>query len=509
MAVDPQGDAVSSLQQLVQTSELLRTLWQTEGLPDLALVGGAVRDRMLARSHPDFDLCVAGDPEAVARRLQHRFGGSWYVLDPDFGVYRCTLPPDRRADLPEPTRLPGPPIGDSEARVPAASDEGAAGGDQAARSRPTTVDLAKRQGDTWQADLERRDLTINAMAVLLRDRGQPVTRIGLLDPLGGQADLKRRTIRAVSRKGLEDDPLRLLRIFRFAATLSFHVEPQTRQWAAELAGRISQAASERIRDELCHLLSVPRCARHVRELAEAGLLEVILPELFAPREPPPLARSGDLALRVEALRHLEDRIADLERWAPSHAPFLAPSLASGPIAGRGRKALAALGILLGGPERARAQQVGRRLRLATSEVRWLVALGRGRQRFDELWMSGASGAGLFRLFRDAQDAAVAAALSGLAESQVTEDAARRVDERRRGDPAEAARLVLSEARNPTVTAALPPLVRGNELMDALGLEPGPQVAALLELIAEARADGIVATGEQAIALGRGYLAGSW
>ncbi len=503
MAVDPQGHAVSSLQQLVQNNDVLRALWQTEGLPDLALVGGAVRDRLLARTHPDFDLCVAGDPEPVARSLQRRFGGTWYVLDPDFGVYRCNLAQAPRADLPEAPWPSGRAIRGIAARGLVGPDEGAG---EPAGSGSTTVDLAKRQGDTWQADLERRDLTINAMAVLLRDRGQPVPRIGLLDPLGGQADLESRTIRAVSRQGLEADPLRLLRIFRLAATLAFSVEPQTRQWAAELAGRLSQSASERIRDELFQILSVPRCDRHVRELEATGLLAVILPELFEPGEAVARTRPRDLALRVETLRCLDDRIANLDHWAPSHSDLAAPYLAAGLIAGHGRKALAALGILLGGPDRATAQRSGHRLRLATAEVRWLMALGRGRERFEELWTSGASGARLLRLFRDAKDAAVAAALCGVAEGQaMAEHASEPAEAQRRDDRAKAASTVLAEARHPTVTAAVPPLVRGDELMRALGLEPGPQVANLLELIAEARADGIATTGEEAIALGRRYL----
>ncbi len=492
MAEDPQGHAVSSLQQLVQTSEILRTLWQAEGLPDLALVGGAVRDRLLARSHPDLDVCVGGDPESVARFLQRRFGGTWYVLDPDFGVYRWTQPEARRERM---------------AQSPGLSPGAIGGAGQPWASRSTTVDLARRQGDTWEADLGRRDLTINAMAVLLRDRGQPVTQIGLLDPLGGQSDLESRTIRAVSRKGLADDPLRLMRIFRLAATLSLDVEPQTRQWATELAGQLSQSASERIRDELFQLLSVTPCAPHVRELAVAGLLAVILPELFEPREATSPAGPRGLALRVEALSFFEDRIIHLDRWAPAHRDLLAPYLADGPIAGRSRKALAAIGILLGDLDPTRTRQVCRRLKLATSEIRWLSALGLGRERFDELWLSGVSGAGLFRLFRDANDAAVAAALCGLAEGQaIAQHATGPGETLRRGDLAEAAGVVLSEARNPTVTAAMPPLVRGDELMNALGLGPGPLVAALLEWIAEARADGIVATSEQAIAWGRDCLA---
>ncbi|MBU6428886.1 MAG: hypothetical protein KGR26_07750, partial [Cyanobacteria bacterium REEB65] len=77
-----------TLADFVAASAELVTLRSAVGLPDVAVVGGALRDWLLGRTQPDLDLAVAGDPELVARALQQRFGGSWYVLDPNFGTLR-------------------------------------------------------------------------------------------------------------------------------------------------------------------------------------------------------------------------------------------------------------------------------------------------------------------------------------------------------------------------------------------------------------------------------------
>ena len=127
---------------------------------------------------------------------------------------------------------------------------------------------------TLAADLARRDLTINAMA---RDeRGE------LIDPFGGQADLRAGILRHVSPAFVED-PLRVLRVARFAARFGFAVAPETRRLMRELvaSGELGELAVERVWQELARGLMEPHPARMLAVLRECGALAQLLPEVDA------------------------------------------------------------------------------------------------------------------------------------------------------------------------------------------------------------------------------------
>ena len=126
------------------------------------------------------------------------------------------------------------------------------------------------------ANLAGRDLTVNAMA-LAWPGGE------LRDPLGGRADIDRGLVRAVGRAEdrLAEDPLRALRVARFAALLDFDVDPALPGAMRGIAPRTAEVAPERVRAELLEILAVPRPSVALRLLAETGVLAVVLPELAA------------------------------------------------------------------------------------------------------------------------------------------------------------------------------------------------------------------------------------
>jgi len=130
-------------------------------------------------------------------------------------------------------------------------------------------------------DLDRRDLTVNAMA-FDPESGR------LLDPHGGALDLQRRTLRAVgdARERFHEDALRPLRVARLAATLGFDVEVATRQALGAERERSAQVAVERVRIELERLMTAPEPSVGFELLREAGLLALWLPELTACRGVP-------------------------------------------------------------------------------------------------------------------------------------------------------------------------------------------------------------------------------
>ena len=128
--------------------------------------------------------------------------------------------------------------------------------------------------DTIEEDLERRDFTVNALAI-------KVPEAQMVDPFGGLADLARRILRTPSSPGrtFEDDPLRMLRLFRFWASLEFQPAEPTLEAVAAMARRLTIVSAERIRDEVSKLIMAPRPARALLGLVRSGLAEQFLPEL--------------------------------------------------------------------------------------------------------------------------------------------------------------------------------------------------------------------------------------
>ena len=211
------------------------------------LVGGTVRDVLLGRPAGTWDVATDRMPAEVMERFPHVVPtglahGTVLIVAPGLQVECTTL---RREGA------------YSDAR------------------RPDTVEFTR---DPLE-DLERRDLTVNAMA-FDPDRGH------LLDPHGGAADLERRRLRAVgdALDRFREDALRPLRVARLAATLEMEPDPELRAALAACARpdqgvRLEAVSLERVRDELFKMLAAPSPSIGLERLREAGLLPVWLPEL--------------------------------------------------------------------------------------------------------------------------------------------------------------------------------------------------------------------------------------
>lgn len=133
-----------------------------------------------------------------------------------------------------------------------------------------------RFADSIHEDLQRRDFTVNAMAVDL-------VTLDTLDPFDGERDLRARVIRTVGepRERFEEDHLRLVRAARFAAKLEATIEPETLRAMHELAPAIQRISAERVRDEFMKLLGYPHPEIGIRVMRETGLLREVLPEFDA------------------------------------------------------------------------------------------------------------------------------------------------------------------------------------------------------------------------------------
>lgn len=209
------------------------------------LVGGCVRDLLLGREPKDWDITTGAIPEEI----QKLFPDS--VYENKFGTVGVkTRSEDPKLKIIEITTFR------TEGRY---TD----------KRHPDEVKFAK----TVEEDLSRRDFTINALA--MSPDGE------IVDPYGGQKDIKNRTIRAVGKpeERFEEDALRLLRAVRFGAELDFEIDFATRRAIEKKAGLLEAIAKERIRDELAKVLMCDRAAAGIILLEEVDLLRYILPEV--------------------------------------------------------------------------------------------------------------------------------------------------------------------------------------------------------------------------------------
>ena len=239
-----QRRAVRELLRVAPVLDELGRRFATAG-HELALVGGPVRDALLGRLGNDLDLTTDAHPDEVLRLLRGWADAVWEV-----GIAYGTV---------------GARKGDLVLEVTTFRDE--------AYERSSRKPLVT-YGRTLEEDLRRRDFTVNAMAVRL-----PGTVF--VDPYGGLRDLAARLLRtpATPEESFSDDPLRMLRAARFAAQLGFAVAPEVCVAMTAMAQRISIVSAERVRDELVKLICAPHPRRGLQLLVDTGLADHVLPEL--------------------------------------------------------------------------------------------------------------------------------------------------------------------------------------------------------------------------------------
>jgi poly(A) polymerase len=234
-----QAEAAMGLQELQQELTQNRILPALNSLLSCDrrcyLVGGAVRDALLNRLSRDYDFTTPFDPSDLARDLAKALDGAWFMLD-------------------APRR---------QSRVVAGQ-----GGDRC------ICDFAPFRDTNLEGDLQRRDFTINAMALPLQS---DATLGALYDPLGGQNDLHCGRLRSCSAQVLFDDPLRVLKGLRHCLYMQLAIEPSTLIAMRHAAPRLTQVAPERIRSELAALFAFTPARRGLLWLQELDLIE----QLFA------------------------------------------------------------------------------------------------------------------------------------------------------------------------------------------------------------------------------------
>jgi poly(A) polymerase len=418
---------------------------------ELALVGGVVRDALLGRPCQDLDLATDAHPPAVVPLLRGWADHVW-----DVGARFGTISARRGELTVEITTY--------------RTDAYTAG------SRHPEVTF----GTDLRADLSRRDFTVNALAVPLpvSDPAAPQ----LLDPFGGLDDLARRVLRTPvdPRISFADDPLRMVRMARFAAVLDATATPEALDAATTMAAELDTISSERIRDELSKLIVAPAQARGIDLLCDTGLADRFLPEIPALRmERDPLHHHKDVYAHtlavVDGCSPADDLVLRLA--ALLHDIGKPETRAYGP----GGK------VTFHHHEMAGARLADKRLkelRFPHDIAAQIVELVRLHLRFhgyaDGAWTDSA----VRRYVHDAGSAEQLRRLNTLTRADVTtRNRAKRERLQRAMDDLEE-RIRRLEAQE-ELRAIRPPL-DGNEIMVALGLGPGPLVGAARRMLLDAR-----------------------
>jgi tRNA nucleotidyltransferase/poly(A) polymerase len=148
-------------------------------------------------------------------------------------------------------------------------------------AQSVTFDFSALRGKSIEEDLRARDFTINAMAIPLKSitrHGANINPSDVIDVTGGLDDLKNGILRMVSRQNLVDDPLRLLRAYRFSCELGFTIDAETAAAVGELKELIERAAPERITAELLKMLWLARSGEQISAMVQSGLFLKIFPE---------------------------------------------------------------------------------------------------------------------------------------------------------------------------------------------------------------------------------------
>ncbi len=394
------------------------------------LVGGAIRDMLLGRRLTDFDIATDALPDEVQRLFRRVIPtgikhGTVTVLFQGTRFEVTTFRIDREY-------LDG--------------------------RRPDSVVFTP----SIEEDLKRRDFTINAMAYDLAGRR-------LLDPHGGQEDLRRGVLRAIGlplERFLEDG-LRPVRACRFAAQFGFTIEPETFAAIPQSLETVRKVSSERIREELVRLLAAPEPSIGFRLMQRSGLLALLLPELEAglgveQRElhcfdvlehslrSCDAAPAGNLVVRLAALLHDIGKPPTLQRSQSGELRFHGHEQRSAEM----------------------AEELLRRLRFSNDVIHRTCHLVANHMfNYTEQW----------------SDSAVRRLVARVGEENLPDLLAlRRADQIGTcGDASPSLSLAAFEKRLEQVLAASHALslkdlaVNGEAIMSALGLPPGPQIGTIL------------------------------
>ncbi len=458
------------------------------------IVGGFVRDILLGRATADIDIAVAADALEIASQAARALNGKFVPLDDVNLIGRVILPEEK-----------------------------------------WQIDFTAFKGNILE-DLARRDFTIDAMAIEL---GKEITAgfniKNIIDPFNGRADLRRRIVKAVSDTTFQEDAVRLLRAVRLAAELNFNIDKHTEKLLSRHSSLITGVAGERAREELLRLLAIPGAAPRLFYLDKLGLLTALLPELTPLKgvEQPmehawdvfdhsiQTVAAAEFVLRESSWKYADEAVLSSMPWSDRLSRHFEREISSGST-GKSLLKLAALFHDIAKPqtkaiEEGRTRFLGHadigaaisasimeRLRFSNREIQLVTLLVKYHLRPTQMSNEGVpTGRAIYRYFRDTGEAGIDLLYLSLADHLAARAASLDIKEWR--EHSRLAEYVLAKHFTEEKLSKPPKILDGNDIMDILGINPGPEVGKLLDELHEAQAAGEITTREQAVAYVRRLL----
>lgn len=253
---------------------------------EIYIVGGTVRDFLMRKENYDKDIIVLNaDAKEFAQSLAEKADATFIPLDETNNIYRIVL-----------------------------------------KDKINYIDVASAVGNSLDEDLKRRDLTINAIAINIKT-------LEIVDITGGINDLKNKKLKHISEQNFIDDPLRLLRVYRFQAMLGFDIDKDLTEIIEKHAKKIKASAVERINNELLKLFSGDYSAQSLVKMDETGLLAEILPVIGELKKVPPNSHH-----HLDLFSHSIEVVKQIQEIYANSAPEVQEHLLSNDFGGNTRLA---------------------------------------------------------------------------------------------------------------------------------------------------------------------------
>ena len=484
------SDPINLLKDIQRTAEIKHG--------NIYLVGGCLRDVLLDRPVNDIDLAISGDAELLSQKLASQTQGQAFPLDASRGIYRVLA---HQTD-----------------------------------NNTSQIDITTFESNI-EVDLSYRDLTIDSLAIPLNEinHEKHPSEWSIIDPFNGKNDLLNKIIRAIKPEIYSDDPVRLLRTIRIASELNFSIEPDTIKFMEWHYNKLQNSPGERIRDEFLKILSGNFLEESIYRLSDIGILGIIFPELqegrdvVQPKEHYWNVYDHNLqcAFKVDLL--LDDsRNIDINKhpelkYVPSN-DITKKYFQSECSDSHTRTTILKLAALLhdvGKPKTKQIDSNGKmrflghseigmelarnaleRLRISNRGIETVCTMIKEHLRPSQIAPTGEmpSKRALYRYFRDLEDVAIDTLFLNLADYLAARGPL--IDIYDWSVHCDRIRYILEEGSETNNTITNSNLISGHDLINTLGLKPGPYFKKILENISEAQAEGFVKTKEDALSLAK-------
>jgi len=208
---------------------------QVDDCGEIFLVGGAIRNTYLQKEVQDLDFVVRKNAIKAAKNVADHFSGDFYVLDKKRGTARALI---------------------------------------SIENKELKIDFTSLNGNSIGEDLNKRDFTINAMALRIPLSGE------VIDPMNGEEDINNSILRSCSSNSFLDDPVRTIRAIRFINEFNLFFSQREEKLIKNTSNKLDEISNERKRDEIINILEKTDVRKSLMQMQEFGIIEKVFPEVI-------------------------------------------------------------------------------------------------------------------------------------------------------------------------------------------------------------------------------------